>query len=565
MSVSEPPVQPIPAYAATRPATGPLTDAVRALLLTLAAFAVGQAIHIRDGEYDGVAIRWIAVAMAGTLGALLLPQLPAEKRLRWLRHAALASLASAIGFCLYQLMYSPISGWNYWSDDLIHTDERTVLIFKAGLTFAIAGTVALLAYRWRWWAIVLAVAATFLAFAVSPTPIATLSGLSLPLGMYAAATVALAIVLSRGRFWGVPLAIILGSHAMLGGWMVHACPSPKIDVFVFQQVGAHALQNGDNPYAVTYPDIYAGTRQAEDRDVYGKGLSQDGKLAFGFPYPPLSLLLSTAGYLIGGDHRYAQAAAMTLSGLLLALSRPGRWAALATLLLLFTPRAFFILGRAWTEPLVVCLLALTIFTAYRFPRLLPIALGLFLASKQYLVFAVPLAWLLVPDWRDWRSALKLIGGALLVTAAVSLPLALWDFKSFWHSTITVQQVSPFREDALSWLVWYFQKTGVKPDAWVAFAIAGPMLVLALALCPRTPGGFALGLAAVYLPFIAFNKQAFANYYLFVIGALVCAMATLHPTEPVDEPTPPNAKPHEGGSPRRHAAQPLPGESPSLST
>ena len=29
---------------------------------------------------------------------------------------------------------------------------------------------------------------------------------------------------------------------------------------------------------------------------------------------------------------------------------------------------------------------------------------------------------------------------------------------------------------------------------------------------------------IFLPFIAFNKQAFANYYFFVIGATCCAIA-----------------------------------------
>ena len=37
---------------------------------------------------------------------------------------------------------------------------------------------------------------------------------------------------------------------------------------------------------------------------------RDGKLAFGFPYPPLSLYLSTAGYAIAKDHRYALLLAM---------------------------------------------------------------------------------------------------------------------------------------------------------------------------------------------------------------------------------------------------------------
>ena len=43
-------------------------------------------------------------------------------------------------------------------------------------------------------------------------------------------------------------------------------------------------------------------------------------------------------------------------------------------------------------------------------------------------------------------------------------------------------------------------------------------------CPRTPAGFAGGVALVYFAFFAFNKQAFENYYFFVIGALCCAVA-----------------------------------------
>ena len=35
---------------------------------------------------------------------------------------------------------------------------------------------------------------------------------------------------------------------------------------------------------------------------------------------------------------------------------------------------------------------------------------------------------------------------------------------------------------------------------------------------------AAAVAIVMFTFIAFNKQAFANYYYFVIGALCCAVA-----------------------------------------
>ena len=531
------------------------TDACRATLLILAVVAVGQAIHIRDGEYDGVAIRWIGVALAGMLAALLLPRLPGtEQRVRWSALVATSAIVLAVVICLIQLLRSPPSGWNQWSNDLKLDDERNLLIFRTGLGFAAAAAAVLLTTHLKWWVQAIAIVAVgplvglstaypiSTGEAVAPVVANAVSRIAFH-SLYTSAAAALLLVLGRKGRWAVSLVVVLVLHLLLGFWMVRSCPGPHIDVFVFQQLGGQALLSGDNPYAVTYPDIYADTAQAQDRDVYGTGLSREGQLAFGFPYPPLSLLLSTCGYWIGGDHRYDQAAALTLAGLLLAIARPGRWGAMAALLLLLTPRAFFILGRGWTEPFVVLLLALVVFTAYRKPRLLPIALGLFLASKQYLVFAVPLAWLLIPDPRNWRAALRLIGGALLVTAVVSLPLALWDLKSFWHSTVTVQQVAPFREDALSWLVWYYQRSpmnGVKPEAWVAFAVAIPMLIVALALCPRTPAGFALGLAAVYLPFIAFNKQAFANYYLFVIGAMVCALATLRPgiEDPAVTPTGP---------------------------
>jgi len=107
---------------------------------------------------------------------------------------------------------------------------------------------------------------------------------------------------------------------------------------------------------------------------------------------------------------------------------------------------------------------------------------------------------------------------------VSAPLVLWDWRAFVHSAGTVQKLAPFRTDALSYLVWIFHQTGKQYDVGVAFGAAVVGLVIALWRCPRDPAGFAAALALVYLPFIAFNKQAFANYYLFVIAALCCAIA-----------------------------------------
>jgi len=155
---------------------------------------------------------------------------------------------------------------------------------------------------------------------------------------------------------------------------------------------------------------------------------------------------------------------------------------------------------------------------------LPAALGLLLASKQYMVLAIPLAYLLVPDWRDWRRYLLLVLGAVMIAAVVSAPLVLWDWHAFVHSAGVVQKLAPFRDDALSYLVWIDHQWHRRLDEKAGFVAAGLALIVALWRCPRDAGGFAAGLAVVYLPFIAFNKQAFANYYLFVIGALCCAVA-----------------------------------------
>jgi hypothetical protein len=59
--------------------------------------------------------------------------------------------------------------------------------------------------------------------------------------------------------------------------------------------------------------------------------------------------MSTIGYGLTGDYRYMQALSMTLAGGLLAVRPPGRIAAAAAALLLFTPRTLlFVLGRGWS-------------------------------------------------------------------------------------------------------------------------------------------------------------------------------------------------------------------------
>jgi hypothetical protein len=316
------------------------------------------------------------------------------------------------------------------------------------------------------------------------------------------------------------LFLLLASHFALGLWLLHATPQPAADVCVFQRDACEVLLHGRNPYAITFPDV-----SPAGQNFYGPGLCAGGRLLFGYPYPPLSLLLALPGHLLG-DFRYAQLAAMTLAGGLVACCRPGRRATLAAALLLFTPRGFFVLQAGWTEPFVVLLLALTVFFATRTPQRLPtwavaVAFGLLLASKQYLLLALPLVVLLAPPKRQrFRFLVVATGAALLVT----VPLVFWDVKGFGHSAVLLQFRQPFRQDALSYLVPFARATGAVPSSFVPFALAAGVIAVGLWKCPRTPSEFAAGFAFTFLVFFAFNKQAFCNYYHLVIAALCCAIA-----------------------------------------
>jgi hypothetical protein len=129
--------------------------------------------------------------------------------------------------------------------------------------------------------------------------------------------------------------------------------------------------------------------------------------------------------------------------------------------------------------------------------------------------------------------LRLLVPAGIVAAVVSAPLALWDWNAFYYSAATVQKVAPFREDALSYLVWIYHQHGVKLSVGLAFAGLVGGMALGLWRCRRDASGFAAAVAMTFMPFIAFNKQAFANYYFFVIGALCCAVGAI----PFREETP----------------------------
>jgi hypothetical protein len=220
------------------------------------------------------------------------------------------------------------------------------------------------------------------------------------------------------------------------------------------------------------------------------------------------------------DYRLANLLAMSWTGLCVAAMNNRRPSVLSAALLLFTPRGFFVVEQGWTEPLAIALLAQTVLSVRRFPALVPYFFGLLIASKQYMVLAIPLVPLLT-DWRDWRFHVK----ALATAAIVTLPLALWDVRAFWDNVILLQFRQPFRDDALSFAAFAAHIGLPKLPTIFPLSVAIGVAVLCVKRLQRSAHGFALGFALTFLSFFALNKQAFANYYYLVIAALCCSIAT----------------------------------------
>jgi hypothetical protein len=481
----------------------PLGGAATAALYAVAAAAVGLAIQRADGEYTPFAVRLILMALVAAVFAIAL-----RRRTRQQEPATGLRLLIVLLTLLLLSQFAQL---------LTHRPDSEAHTFLPP-----AGVNALSQYK------TLLLIAGALAFV----------GVVAATGLFGRTFVA--------RTW-FPCVVIV--HFILGVWVIVFTrePPPKIDVYIFQQHGAEALFRGQNPYEIQdYPDIYqSGTinpATGEPRQhVYGPGLSDGERLNFGFPYMPLTLYLAALGRAAAADVRFAHLMAMVVAAALMrGAARNAAVAGLAAVLFLFTPRAFFVLINGWTEPFNVALLAATLYCATRQPKMLPVALGLLIAVKQYMLLVVPLTILLAPPGPStllglqlprWRTWLRLVLVACAVALAVTLPMVLWNSERFFFSVYEVQAKAPFRWDGLSYLVHRAWGRGepshLATIAWPACAV-GLAMVLCLWRAPRTPAGFAGSVGLVHLALFTFSKQAFANYYYFVIGAFCCAAALAAP-------------------------------------
>jgi len=349
----------------------------------------------------------------------------------------------------------------------------------------------------------------------------------LVLGVLTCALLAALGIAERDPLGRARLPLFLAVHLALGLYVVHATPDPWIDVYQYHLESFKELLAGRSPYGHLTTNIYRGYPFPF---MAPELLTPDGAFVkVGFPYPPLQLLLTLPAHLIAGDYRYVQAIAFSVSGLLMALARPGRMAAIAAALFLLTPRLFFMLEGSWTEPTVVLFLSLTLFCAARAPRLLPWALGGLFGIKQYAIVLAPLAAFLLPEGeRTPRATVRLLAKAFAIAAAITLPFFLWSPRGFLADVLLMQMRQPFRLDSLSFMALWHLRGIVTLPSWTCFVLLGALLLAARLFAERDARGFAGATALAFGFFFATGKQAFVNYYVFALASGAWALALSAP-------------------------------------
>ena len=290
---------------------------------------------------------------------------------------------------------------------------------------------------------------------------------------------------------------------------------PKIDTFTFQRDACASLIHGENPFGSTQANIFDAYHTPL---FYGPGMVINERVQVGFQYPPLTLLWVLPGYLLG-DVRFTYILAIIVTAffwLLICPTARGLWLAAA---LLLSPVTYLVEFLCWTEPLVLMMLSISIYAAVKKKWWLPIALGLFLATKQYNFLALPLIGLLIRPFA-WKTYWKLTAQSVCIAAMTVLPFAIWNFRGLWHDLVLFHLAQPFRQDAVSFAVpfpWMLKVGLLLLVAFIAWAVRA---------AKPSPAIFASAYAVALLLFVSTNKQAFTNYYFLIGNAFLLAVAAL---------------------------------------
>ena len=316
----------------------------------------------------------------------------------------------------------------------------------------------------------------------------------------------------RARLW-----LWCACAAALAVLQVRARDGSFIDVWVFQQEASAAVLRGQNPYSITYPNIY------KDMRFYGEAVA-DASRVRAFPYPPQTIFGNLPAFALLKDVRYAMLAALLVAGWAMARIAPAGVGNLAAAAVLFHPGTPRLLLSAWTEPTVLALFLLLVLAVRRLLVAPPrgwvaagVAGALVAGAKQY----TPL--LLAPFLAALPAGgrLRVVALAAAVAVAAAAPFVLWDPAGFWNGVVAMQFRQPFRPDALSWPAALVRLGFTQPSGLWGFLLTAAIV----ASCWPRRGSLAQAVtcgAVAFVVFLLTAKQAFLNYYWLADGLLLAA-------------------------------------------
>jgi len=299
----------------------------------------------------------------------------------------------------------------------------------------------------------------------------------------------------------------------------------SLDVNLLHRASADAIAGGENPYseAVETP-VGSPTAGVEETIV-------------GYPYPPVTALSYAVGEWVFSDPRFISliswVAVLTLLGVSgIRQKRPSTL--LLMLLLASMPGWPLMLRAAWTEPLTLAFLTISLVLWHRAVGS-GLALGLGLASKQYFVVTAPL--LLLHRDPGWMRRLVIAASVVVVTIGAALAIGPADF---WSAAVEYHMNTPVRVDSSN-LIGLLSSFGVDwaPPA-VLGLVAGLLAAMAVGRMSHRSATFMIGMALTLAVSFLPASQAFANYWFLIAGLLVLGMAggatgeareTAYPEEP----------------------------------
>jgi len=295
------------------------------------------------------------------------------------------------------------------------------------------------------------------------------------------------------------------------GIVVEEWDSPAgFDVYLVHKAAGGAIADGLNPYSDAV------------QVVNGSPTAPEGSMIVGYPYPPV-IAGTYAVSSIATDPRIVSLVAWSVLVLALAVVAWRRLSRDSLPLAVFFLVASLPIWRliwfgAWTEPLILFLFVAALVIWRRSALVAGVLLGLGLASKQYLVFLLPIL-LLYREDQYWRRLLFGAGAAVLTF----LPFLLADPQAMGQALIGNIAGISFRPDTLS-LPGMLYELGIVyelPRAlWLALiAITGVIV----GRYTRSARGLALSFAFV-LGFAFLTGLAFLNYWFLVFGLVAFAVA-----------------------------------------